>query len=122
MMDEKIKVTIDAAAIVAAKIKTVAKEYDGRYALNDEAYRCVLSAYKKLRKIALMNDGDIKSIDIKAAEAAKITAEVPEADLYREGLDLFSELLAIVDSFDVSASENEGLIIEIGVTGLWKAV
>lgn len=122
MYEENFTVTIDIAAPVAAKIEAVAAEYNGKYVLNDEVYDHVLNVYRKFRKFVVQNDGGIKNIDVHSVDNVKIVAEVPDVDLYREGLDLFSELLAMVDSMDVSVSKSGDLIIEVSVAGLWKAV
>ena len=122
MYEENFTVTIDIAAPVAAKIEAVAAEYNGKYVLNDEVYDHVLNVYRKFRKFVVQNDGGIKNIDVHSVDKVKIVAEVPDVDLYREGLDLFSELLAMVDSMDVSVSKSGDLIIEVSVAGLWKAV
>lgn len=122
MSEKNFTVTVDIAAPVATKIEAVAAEYEGKYTMNNEVYKRLLSTYKKFRKFALQNDGGIKSTDIYGVDKVKIVAEVPAVDLFREGLDLFSELLAMVDSIDVSASKSGDLIIEVSVAGLWKAV
>lgn len=122
MSEKNFTVTVDIAAPVAAKIEAVAAEYEGKYAMNNEVYKRVLNTYKKFRKFALQNDGGIKNTDVCGVDKVKIMAEVPAVDLFREGLDLFSELLAMVDSIDVSASKSGDLIIEVSVAGLWKAV
>lgn len=122
MSEENFKVTIDAAAPVAAVIRTAATEYKGKYTLNDEAYNRFLNAYKRFIKFALQNDGGFKSIDVYGVDKAKIVAKVPSVDLFRDGLDMFLELLTMIDSIDVSVSKDDDLIIEIGVEGLWKAV
>lgn len=122
MSEKNFTVTVDIAAPVAAKIEAAATQYEGKYTLNEDVYKCVLKAYKKFRKFALQNDGGIKSTDVYGTDKVKIVAEVPVVDLFREGLDLFTELLAMVDSIDVSASKSGDLIIEVSVAGLWKAV
>ncbi len=122
MPERNFKVTVDITAPVTAKIEVVAAEYAGKYALNEEVYKRVMNIYKKFRKFALQNDGGIKTTDVCEMDKVKIVAEVPSVDLFREGLDLFSELLALADSVDVFASKDGYLIIEVGVEGLWKAV
>ena len=122
MSEKNFTVTVDIAAPVAAKIEAVAAQYEGKYTLDEDVYKCVLKVYKKFRKFALQNEGGIKSTDVCGADKVKIVAEVPAVDLFREGLDLFTELLAMVDSIDVSVSKDGDLIIEVGVAGLWKAV
>lgn len=122
MSEKNFTVTVDIAAPVATKIEAVAAEYEGKYIMDNEVCKRVLNTYKKFRKFALQNDGGIKSTDVYGVDKVKIVAEVPAVDLFRDGLDLFSELLAIVDSIDVSASKSGDLIIEVSVAGLWKAV
>lgn len=122
MSEESFAVAVNTAALVAAKIKATATEYEGKYVLSDEVYKRVLDTYKMFRKFALQNDGGIKNIDVSGIDNVKIVAEVPAVDLFREGLTLFSELLAAVDFIDVSTSESGDLVIEVGVAGLWRAV
>ena len=122
MTETNFRVIVDVAAPVATKIEAVAAEYKGKYVMNNEVCKRVLNTYKKFRKFALQNDGGIKNTDVYGVDKVKIVAEVPAVDLFREGLDLFSELLAMVDSIDVSASKSGDLIIEVSVAGLWKAV
>ncbi len=122
MSEENFAVAINTAALVAAKIKATVTEYEGKYVLDDEVYKRVLGTYKMFRKFALQNDGGIKNVDVRGADKAKIVAEVPAVDLFRDGLVLFTELLAMVDFIDVSASRDGGLIIKVCVAGLWKAV
>ena len=122
MSEKDFTVTVDIAAPVAAKIEAAAAEYDGKYVLDNAVYRRVLDTYKKFRKFALRNDGGIKSADVIGVDKVKIVAEVPAVDLFREGLEVFSELLAMVDSIDISASKSGDLIIEVSVAKLWKAV
>lgn len=122
MSEKNFTVTVDIAAPVVTKIEAVAMQYEGKYALNEDVYKRVLKVYKKFRKFALQNDGGVKSTDVHGTDKVKIVAEVPAVDLFREGLDLFTEMLAMVDSIDVSASKDGDLIIEVSVAGLWKAV
>lgn len=122
MSEEDFAVAINTAALVAAKIKATATEYEGKYVLDDEVYKRALNTYKMFRKFAIQNDGGIKNVDVGGTDKVKIVAEVSAVDLFRDRLVLFSELLAMVDFIDVFASRDGGLIIEVGVAGLWKAV
>lgn len=114
-MIERISVTVDTAAPLIAKIEAAGQT------VNEEIYKNSLSVYRKFRKVVLQNDGDIKATDI-IDGSVKIVAEVPMMDLYREGLGLFSELLTMVDSIDISTAKNGDLTIEVIVANLWKAV
>ena len=122
MSKENITVKIDTAAPVAAKIESVAAEYNGKYKVNDDVYNRFIDVYRKFRKFAVQNDGGIRSVDVRNVERAKIVAEVPDVDSYKEGLSLFSTLLGEIDSMDIHATGGEYLVVEVGVAGLWKAV
>ena len=122
MSKENITVKIDTAAPVAAKIESVAAEYNGNYKVNDDAYNRFIDVYRKFRKFAVQNDGGIRTVDVRNVERAKIVAEVPDVDSYKEGLSLFSTLLGEIDSMDIHATGGEYLVVEVGVAGLWKAV
>jgi len=114
-MIENISVTIDTAAPLIAKIESFGR------AVNEDVYKNSLSVYRKFRKIILQNGGDIKTAGV-LDHTVNIAAEVPDMDLFREGLTLFSELLTMVDSIDISTTKDGDLSIEVGVANLWKAV
>ena len=114
-MIENISVTVDVAAPLIAKIEAADRT------VNEAVYKNALAVYRKFRKVVLQNDGDIKSMGV-VDGTVKIVAEVPTMDLFREGLILFSELLTMVDSIDISTAKSGDLTIEVGVTNLWKAV
>jgi len=114
-MIENISVTIDTAAPLIAKIESFGR------AVNEDVYTNSLNVYRKFRKVALQNDGGIRLADV-VSDTVKIVAEVPNIDLFREGLTLFSELLTMVDSIDISTTKDGDLSIEVGVANLWKAV
>lgn len=114
-MIENISVTIDTAAPLIAKIESFGR------AVNEDVYKNSLGVYRKFRKIVLQNGGDIKTTGV-LDDTVKIVAEVPDMDLFREGLTLFSELLTMVDSIDISTTKDGDLSIEVGVANLWKAV
>lgn len=122
MTEKGIKVTVDISAPLVAKIEAVATEYSGKYLLDGDVCKRVLTVYDKFRKFVHQNDGGIKSTDIINPKWSVFVAELPSVDLYRDGLDLFSELLGMVDMFDVSTAKSGDLSIKVGVSGLWKAV
>lgn len=122
MTEKGIKVTVDIYAPLVAKIEAVATEYSGKYLLDGDVCKRVLTVYDKFRKFVHQNDGSIKSTDIINPKWSVFVAELPSVDLYRDGLDLFSELLGMVDMFDVSTAKSGDLSIKVGVSGLWKAV
>lgn len=122
MPEKDFTVTVDIAAPVAAKIESVATEYKDKYVLDEMIYGKVLDVYRKFKKFTVQNDGGIKNMDIRNVSVVRFSAEVPSVDLFREGLDLFSSLLTMVDSIDVSTSKDGDLAIDVCVAGLWKAV
>ena len=122
MTDKNTTVTIGVAIPLAVKIETAAKEYEGKYVLDNEVYGRALDAYEKLWQTAYENNGDVYTISVKDTEMLKFAAEVPGLDLYKGGLKEFASLLGIIDSIDISSTKNDSAIIEIGVAGLWKAV
>ncbi len=122
MTEKSIDVVVDFSAPLAAKIEAAATEYSGKYLLDGDVCKRVLIVYHKFRKFVHQNDGGIKSTDVVNTEMSVLAAELPSVDLYREGLELFSDLLGMVDMFDVSTTKNGDLSIKIGVAGLWKAV
>lgn len=122
MPEKKFTVTVDIAAPIATRIEDAAAEYEGKYILDECVYKRFLSVYRKFRKFALQNDGGIENTDVYGVDKVKIASKVPAVDLFREGLDLFSELLTMVDSIDISTSDSGDLVIEVGVAGFWKAV
>ena len=122
MPEKDFTVTVDIAAPVAEKIESVATEYKDKYVLDEMIYGKVLDVYRKFKKFTVQNDGGIKNMDIRNVSVVRFSAEVPSVDLFREGLDLFSSLLTMVDSIDVSTSKDGDLAIDVCVAGLWKAV
>lgn len=122
MAEKSINVVVDISAPLMAKIEAAATEYSGKYLLDGDVCKRVLTVYDKFRKFVHQNDGGIKSTDVINTKMSVFVAELPSVDLYREGLELFSDLLGIVDMFDVSTTKDGDLSIKIGVTGLWKAV
>ena len=122
MCEESFTVAFDIAAPAAAQIEAAAERYAGKYVLNGEAYERALLVYKAVRKLALQNDGNIPKLDIHCGDGVKITAQVPNIDLFQDRLALFSEILSMVDSIDIFTSEGGDLIIEVSVADLWKEV
>lgn len=121
MSDKNNSTVAGIIAPLIAKIEEATYEKNNQYKLDDDSYNRILDVYQKIRKFALQNDGGIKNIDI-TSDTVKIVTEVPSVDLFREGLNLFSELLTMVDSIDVSANKNGYLFVEIGVSIIWRAV
>lgn len=84
------------------------------FTVDGEAWNLVSDVHQAFRKIVSFNNGDIKTVGVHA-DVVKIAAEIPNMDLFRDRLDAFMELLEIVDSFDVTATNADTLIVEIGV-------
>lgn len=120
-MEDGTIIIVDTAAPVAAAVEAKAKKLEGKFEVDNDAYNRVLSAYKILKKFATQNDGSPKFVDTSSTEAVKLIVEVPDVDLYRDRLKSFCELLSMVDSFDVSVSDDL-LRIEVCIAGVWKAV
>lgn len=107
---------------LAKKVEEKNMELRGVYAVNGESYRRFASAYAAAKKFALLNDGGISGISMEPdAEFASISIEAPSVELYREGMELFGELLELVDAVDVSGVRGEYLKLKVGVKGLWEA-
>lgn len=110
------------AVSMAAEIESTAAKCAGRFVADGDVCKRILNVCEVLKRIAMLNDGSLKSVDMTPGENVVIFAEVPDMDLYQEGLSLFSDLLAMVDYLDIYAISDEEVVIKVGVAGLWKAV
>ena len=113
---------VDIATSVAYDIDAAAAEYEGKYSLNEEARKRFLSAYRKLKRMLELHEGEIIKVDVRSVDKSTIVVETLTVDAYNESLDIFSDLLASIDFINMSAANPESVLIEVGVKGMWKAV
>lgn len=107
---------------IRKETENAAAERSKAYVLDVNICKKVLAVYDNFRAFIHQNGGGIVLADVNDKKGAVFVGEVPDVDLYREGLERFCELLGMIDTFDVSVTESGSLSIGVSVLGLWKAV
>lgn len=122
MCEKETNVTIDMVAPVVARVEAAAREFEGKYTLNEDVYQKLLEVFRSLSELAEHSDDYVRFADVKNTELATLTAESDCFDFNREDLALFLDMLSLVDSFDAITTEDCSARISFGMRGLWKAV
>lgn len=122
MAENDVKVSVDPAVLMAARIERELSKCEGKYKINQEVYRRVLDLYEEANFVARDGDGKIVWAGAEVAKPVKIIIDVLTITVNgREATEKIESLVGKADRINfLNIRKGDGVRIAFYIDGLWE--